>query len=292
MEGTIRRLRNRLAHGALTTWLWRRNIPLLNLPIPCRMPSGGWILSYGDMMGYYFLLHCYLRKSYEGGSWRFVRRYLKEGMTFLDVGANQGFYTILASKLVGASGKVIAFEPVPSVLEKLRKNVSFNRLQNVSIMPLGLSIIEESRNMNICINGMEVLSSLKPPAEDVGTGTVNLQVDVVSLDGFVSGRSLDRIDFVKIDVEGGELEVLEGGQETWIKLRPVIMCEVEDRRTAQWNYRARSIYDFMVHHGYAWFDTGREGSLRSAAPREEYEGGTNLIGIPVEKVDTVGRVSL
>jgi hypothetical protein len=77
-------------------WYGQDKIPFLNFPLPCCLPYGGWFLARRDEMGLVTFFHL----SYEKKEWQFVKKFLKSGMTFFDVGANQGFYTLLATKCV------------------------------------------------------------------------------------------------------------------------------------------------------------------------------------------------
>lgn len=78
-------------------------------------------------------------RSFEENERRFVEQFLKEGMTMLDIGAHHGFYTVLASKKVGSSGRVFAFEPSPREHQKLLRHLKLNRCANVRVEPFALT---------------------------------------------------------------------------------------------------------------------------------------------------------
>ncbi|MGD1154273.1 MAG: FkbM family methyltransferase [Terriglobia bacterium] len=203
---------------------------------------------------------------------------------------NQGLYTIPVAQRVGPQGKVIAFEPAPGEFRKLRWNVRINRCRNVVLEPVALSSQDGSADMFVCLDGFGSLSSLRHPTSDV-KGRIKLtRVAVTTLDTYVRERNVEAVDFMKIDAEGGELEILKGGANVLGRLHPIIMCEMADVRTAQWGYGARGIYDFLQARGYEWFSPDARGLLGPAALKKRYDVWENLIAVPTAKVSQVQRM--
>ncbi len=262
-------------------WFLRSRFFLLNFPFPCRLPYGGWWLAYGDVMG----LSVFSTR-YEEGEWRFVSRLLRPGMTVFDVGANQGFYTMLAAQRVGPQGKVIAFEPVPDEFRKLRRNAQVNQARNATLEPLALGSREGFADMFMCLDGCGSFSSLRPPAEDVKARTGLIRVPITTLDTYVRDKDIRSIDFIKIDAEGGELDVMKGGRHVLNVLRPALMCEMEDRRTKQWSYGAGEIYELLQGHGYELFSAKTDGTILPTGPKQEY-GYENVIAVPRERLNEI-----
>jgi hypothetical protein len=124
-------------------------------------------------------------------------------------------------------------------------------------------------------------NSLRPPI--VEAKTHKIRVDVTSLDEFRSCAGIKTIDFVKIDVEGAELEVLKGARSVLTATpRPVMLVEVYDIRTGPWGYRAREIVSFLNQLGYRWFSLLADGTLQPVEPTlEVYD--MNLVAIPKER---------
>jgi FkbM family methyltransferase len=147
-----------------------------------------------------------LRKNpvYEPRETAIVRRDLKKGHVFVDVGAYIGYYTCLASKLVGPSGKVVAFEPEPENFKILMKNVSAIDAKNVMLANYAVSRCESSIALfcNPANSGDNHLGRFVSEWRE-------FLVKTVSLDEFFSAYD-GRIDFVKIDTQGHEISVLEG----------------------------------------------------------------------------------
>lgn len=212
----------------------------------------------------------------------FVQDILRPGMVFFDVGSNQGEYSILAARLVRPAGRVFAFEPVPSIFSMLISNIALNRLGNVSPHNLALGATAGYPLMYEALGRNSGLSSLMPLNVAGPVETAQVKVQLSTMDDFVSQNQIAKIDIAKIDVEGGELNVISGGEMAWRRLRPIAIVEVQDRRTAPWGYEARQIIESLRAHDYVWFEFAGGGRLRPHAQKLHYEY-CNLVAIPSEK---------
>ncbi len=101
--------------------------------VPIRLPFGPWWLAQRE-----YSTHLILNSGYEETETPFVQRFLRKGMVFVDVGANRGYYTLLASKKIGLGGRVIAFEPSPRERRFLKWNLRLNGLKNVKVEAFAL----------------------------------------------------------------------------------------------------------------------------------------------------------
>jgi FkbM family methyltransferase len=270
-------------------WYSRSRHRFIDVPIPCRLPYGGWFLARGDAMGARVAGYRLSRSPYEEGQWRLVARLLAPGGTFVDVGANQGFYTILASRLVGATGRVYAFEPAPTEAGKLRSNLRLNRCRNVIVEEIAVGAADGHAPFHLYLGHQGSWSGLRKGASDVAVKGRVIDVPVVRLDDYFASRPLERLDIMKIDVEGGELPVLQGAAGLIGRFRPIIICEVEPRRTAQWGYDAGAILKALEKMDYRWRSVTRDGRL-GGEPR--VSGWQNLAAIPAEKVADLAAVTL
>ncbi|MFI5059278.1 MAG: FkbM family methyltransferase [Candidatus Acidiferrales bacterium] len=251
----------------------RRILP--NMPIPLRLPFGAWFLARSDYMG-----AAVTYGGFELAERAFVSRFLRPGMTVLDIGAHHGLYTLLASKAVGPSGHVFAFEPSPRERKALRLNVGLNRCKNVGIQELALGNEEGEASLHVVDHLETGCNSLRPPALVGSTSLISVRV--LSLDQWLAAHDLQSVDFIKLDVEGGELSVLQGAQRLLERRpRPVILAEVQDIRTQPWGYRGREIIDFLSGKGYKWFRMSAEGSLEELhANRQDFD--ENFVAWPGE----------
>ena len=158
-----------------------------------------------------------------------LRRTLPTGGVLYDVGANVGFFSMLAARIVGQNGRVYAFEPAPRNAEAIRRGAAANEFANIEVIER--AAFEHSGSGRLQL--VEDLSWSK--LEDAGphelTETV-VEVELVAVDDLVGRGELRAPDVVKIDVEGAELEVLRGMRKTIAEHSPVIVCELHDTAPA------------------------------------------------------------
>ncbi|MGC5775195.1 FkbM family methyltransferase [Paenibacillus pabuli] len=153
----------------------------------------------------------------------FIGRFLKPGDIVFDIGANAGWFSILFSQLVGSQGEVHAFEPLPDAVHSLMENMELNKCFNMYIHPFAVSKENGKGNIFIPANQLSTQSSLSFDSI-VGKG-MKMPCDIISLDTFVKERRFTKIDFIKIDAEGFEIEVLKGSTTLLETFKPVLMVE-------------------------------------------------------------------
>lgn len=224
------------------------------------------------------------RRDFEVGEQNFLLGFLQPGMVVVDIGAHWGLYTLLASKRVGTKGRVIAFEPSPRELGRLKYNLLLNRCRNVRVEPLGLSSSGGLAQLFVCLGRETGCNSLKPPA--VSGPTKPVQVSLTTIDDYCERQGMFHVDFLKLDVEGAEMEVLKGATEFLSrKPRPILMCELADNRTEPWGYLSLEIYEFLAARGFRWFSVMREGRLCACEKKQNFH--ENLFAVPEEKLELV-----
>ena len=216
---------------------------------------------------------------------RFVSRFLRPGMTFVDVGAYHGIYSMIASQRVAPGGNVFAFEPCASVRRRLRLNRALNRARVVTIEPCALGAAEGSSAFYVVLSGSDTMNSLRPPR--TSDPIAEVPVHVATLDRYCRERSVSRIDLMKIDVEGGEPDVLSGGESTIMRCRPLIICEVLDWVAKPFGRPAVVTVDYLRKRGYKWFEFLQDGSLRPHIRREDYLEVRNYLAVPEEKLEII-----
>lgn len=142
---------------------------------------------------------------------------LRPGMTFWDVGAHIGFFSLLASRLVTRSGQVEAFEPFPPNQIRLARSIRVNDASNVNVHPLALS--SHSGTASFHVNASSLMGSLMPQS-----GDNPVSVDCLSVDDAI--RSIRPPQVMKIDAEGAELDVLRGARRLLANERPKVLIEL------------------------------------------------------------------
>lgn len=177
-----------------------------------------------------FAPHILLDGFWEYWITQFIASNVSKGAVVLDVGANFGYYSLLISELVGPAGKCLAFEPNPAVAAKLRKTITVNGFAaRTAVLEAALGR-NASGEVSFFVphrepkNGM-VLSV--EPHEAKGLGTV-ISVPQTTVD--TACRDLTRLDFVKIDAEGAEADIIDGMTETIARFRPGILLEFNAAR--------------------------------------------------------------
>ena len=215
----------------------------------------------------------------------FVSRFLKPGMTVLDIGAHHGLYTLLASRRVGRTGKVIAFEPSPRERKALRLHLKINSCSNVTVQSQALSDENSQGTLHVVEAWAAGCNSLRPP--DVPAKTSPVKVEVERLDDWLANHQIEQVDFIKLDVEGAELAVLLGAANLLERRpRPVIIAEVQDIRAAAWHYAARVIVTMLEGRDYTWFQISEHGTLLEIETRRQTFD-VNIVAIPNERKELV-----
>ncbi len=159
------------------------------------------------------------------GSYEFQERSLfektvKKGKVVFDIGAHAGFYTLLASELVGSQGKVFSFEPLPRNLFYLREHLRLNHISNVTVLEKAVS--------DLC--GTAFFDTRQPSSMGHFHQNGNLEIQTVSLDELIARKIILPPDYIKIDVEGAEFLVLTGARETLRAYGPVIFLAVHSQQ--------------------------------------------------------------
>lgn len=185
-----------------------------------------------------------------------VRRLVKTGDRVVDVGANVGLYTVTLSRLVGNSGKVYSYEPVPDTYNTLTSVVKKLSLRNVETRGCALSdsVGQGSMEVPLYEEGGENLYQARLVSVNA-TRHRTCSVEMCTLDSLIGTTDTDRIDFMKIDVEGHELQVLQGGRRMLEQFRPSLLIEVSgnpDERKSS----AFALFEELSKLGYIpyWFD--------------------------------------
>ena len=147
-----------------------------------------------------------INEIYEPVETNIIKQEIKKGDVVLDIGANIGYYTLLMADMVGTDGKVFAFEPEPYNFELLRKNIEINVCKNVILERKAISNYNKKSNLYLSKDntGMHRLNESKYCEKYI-------EVNVIKLDDyFYNNELINKIKFIKIDVEGSELDVLQG----------------------------------------------------------------------------------
>ncbi|HET9769111.1 MAG TPA: FkbM family methyltransferase [Thermoanaerobaculia bacterium] len=190
---------------------------------------------------------------YERATQRLFSRQIAAGDVVFDVGAHVGFYSLLASRLVGPAGRVVAFEPLARNLELIERHLAYNGASNVMVVKAAVG--ERTGQERFDGSGEPSMGALAAEGD---------LVDLVCIDDLVGAGKIQPPQLMKIDVEGAESRVLQGAAATLAKYRPAILLAAHgwaqwsecSRRLSALGYSLRLLRDGSADGNYSLFATG------------------------------------
>jgi FkbM family methyltransferase len=190
-----------------------------------------------------------MRKYYEP-LLEYCERIVKPGDVVFDCGANLGIYSCAFAALAGESGHVFAFEPLPRAVAALRDNLNYNGFGNVTIVEA--AVAEKEGTAVLDCSGSSVAASI---VYDFGKRE-SVSVPTVSLSNFAARVGLERVDLVKMDIEGAEYLAVEGAKELIAKLKPTIILELFSG-----DENVPRVIELLRTHGYRPHVFNEQGAL-------------------------------
>lgn len=247
-----------------------RNVLTGNAPIDVR--AGG--VEFQIVPEGAIAFHTWSKLRFEHAEVEFILRMLRPGMTFFDAGANIGMFSVAAGKkLCGLPCTIYAFEPCPSTVTILRKNLLHNGLAGVHAIPTALSDSTGEANLYVNAAFKDALNSLEDPSHADAEVVGRKLVQTITLDDFVAKESVARVDVLKVDVEGAERLVFRGGRNLLSQPdAPLILYEGYSWCTAGFHYHPVEIMWQLEEFGYELFVLDSEsGCVRRRTPGECYD---------------------
>jgi FkbM family methyltransferase len=207
-----------------------------------------------------------------------MRELLSEGDTFVDIGANFGTFSLLASRLVGATGRVISVEPQPRLASMIRKSLLSSHASNCEVH-------------QIACGDRPGEATLLIPKDDSGRAGffaafsgrkshASIPVTVETLDSLLVDVARPGNLLIKIDVEGSEIDVLSGAKETVAARRPAIMVELNPWSASAGGRSAREVVDWLTAAGYSRFATADTYPSPVGGPDLPLDRQLNLVALP------------
>lgn len=202
--------------------------------------------------------------TYEPAKHEMIRRHLRPGMTFLDVGANLGYFTLQAAQLVGGTGTVISIEPAPENFSYLQRSIALNGYNNTRALPIALSDRDGCGQLQILGRSTEyTLAPLDPRYNYLPKITVPTK----TLDSVVEVEKLQHVDMVKIDVQLFEIEVLRGAQQT-LRANPQLILLLDLPKQIEMR---RAIAEYLAPFGFTYFPECDENAPTRKLPPLSFE---------------------
>jgi FkbM family methyltransferase len=183
---------------------------------------------------------------YDPHSLKLISQVVGPGFACMDIGANVGTFSLPMARYVSPGGRIIAVEPGPSQLERLKFNIKLN--------PSLETLIEVHE---LAFSDHEHVLFWKEESGNPGNAAFNpsdgIRMEMTTLDLFATAHGLQRLDFIKIDVEGMELEVLTGAEQSLESLAPMIYYESWIGKKTLWDEKQESLEKLLRHHGYSLY---------------------------------------
>ncbi|MDY6867721.1 MAG: FkbM family methyltransferase [Chloroflexota bacterium] len=176
-----------------------------------RLRGRKWIVGAGE--------HGYWLGSYEMRKRLAFEELIPEGAIVYDIGANVGYYTLLSAELVGEEGKVYAFEPLPRNIDFLRRHVALNHFKQVKIIEAAVS--DRIGQTSFDLGASSAMGHISDSGE--------IDVPLVSLDDLLEAREIRPPDYMKVDVEGAEHDVLKGAIKLLERYHPTLFLDTHQR---------------------------------------------------------------
>lgn len=204
----------------------------------------------------------------------FILKMLQPGMTFFDIGANAGVFSVAAGKAMReGQGSIYAFEPCPATFAILEKNLQENELAGVHAQCVALS--ERSGAASLYVNAAmkDGLNSLEDPSHGDADVVGTVPVRVTTLDEFIVEHDIPRVELMKVDVEGAELLVFRGARGLLARANaPLILYEGYSWCTTGFHYHPVEIMWLLETFGYEIFVLdAASGRVRQRNPGESYD---------------------
>ena len=187
---------------------------------------------------------------------------LQPGDVFIDIGANIGYFSLVASRLVGAGGRVYSFEPSPINVGRLARHLTVNSVENTSILSVGLGHEDEEVRLHFPTRNNAGASTIR--AIEAGASMQSHPIVVRRLDSIVPEWQRSP-KLIKIDIEGAELNALKGMEKLLREHRPTVLCEMTGEFLQDMDASIEEMLLFMENLGYG---TTRLGDLHAGEARQ------------------------
>jgi FkbM family methyltransferase len=153
---------------------------------------------------------------------RLFKKLIVPGMVVLDIGANVGYYTLIAARLMRGEGRVYAFEPEPGNYELLVKNIKANRCTNVTAVPK--AVAERNGRVELFLDGIN-FGGPSLSRQNIPGSSGSVSIETVALDSYLEEAASGKVDVIKMDTQGTEGRILEGAVKTLSVSHPKIIME-------------------------------------------------------------------
>ena len=178
-----------------------------------------------------------------------VKKIVRLNDVFIDIGANIGYFSLL-SATISSSVKVISFEPVKDIFQKMKENFSINDCKNIEAINAAVGEINELRELFVSDADNLGMSSFHQPENYSGRKE---KVEVVVIDDWFNTSGLSKIDLIKLDIEGSELAALKGMKGVLEKQKPVLLVEINPETLSLFGLKPHDIFNYLKQLNFGGF---------------------------------------
>jgi FkbM family methyltransferase len=231
----------------------------------------------------YVQAHLFVFGIFESETINFCKKAMKNGDFIFDIGANIGFHTLVFNSLVTPKGKVISFEPEDSNFNKLTNNISINNISNsISLIKKAASDKNETLKLYLAKDNNLGAHSIFERDE---LSKEFLEIPAIKIDDFVIENKIEKIDFIKIDVEGAEMQVIKGMTETIKRLKPTFIIEFNNFILEKIGSSSYELKNYIISSfSYSAFKILPDGNLISSNLSDKHDC-DNVVFIHNEKIE-------
>lgn len=230
----------------------------------------------------------YVFGAYELPTVRFMRSYLKDGDVAIDVGGQIGYLSIIMATSANRHVQVVSFEPEPGNINSFKQNIELNTLENVTLVEKAVS--DHAGKIKLYLSSDRNAGTHSTVFVEGNVSEEFVEIDAVTIDDEVSSRGIDRVDLIKIDVEGGEIDVIRGSVKTLMSFQPVVITELGDALQKARGFSTDEFKLFMEDHGYNCYTILNDGTLRSTAVGD-FHLMDNVVFVPTTRLSRVSIAS-
>ena len=254
-------------------------------PLPYRMPTGGKLLLPPD---HSFTKMLWPALNFEPEVQAVLHELLKPGDVFIDCGANIGYFSVMAGDIVGRHGRVVSIEANPVTFELLNENLDINNLNR----GIHCALTSQPGEVDLLMPEMgDVLSSLKKNSLFDNGNVKSFRVDGLTLDQVLEELSLPKVNLVKIDIEGGEMDVLHSAPNLLEEFRPCFVIEYSPVTWPNFGATPDLLKELLNKYNYNAFlyDESEQKFIEVNDEVWQHYPYTNLIIFPEEKIQKYAR---
>jgi len=201
----------------------------------------------------------YLFGNFEPATIKYLENTIKKDDIVIDIGANVGYHTLIFSYLAGYNGKVYAFEPEPINYKTLKKNIEINNLNNIEAVNKAVS--DKKAELDFYVSNSFNKGTHSLVYNPVQHSKVPIKIECLPLSEFIEHNNINRIDFIKIDVEGAEYEVIKGMENAIKRFKPILLVEVNNDAQETHGLSSKALKEYICSFGYNCFDITEDGNL-------------------------------